>query len=91
MVSLVSVWDTTRCDDRLGVLTVVPTDGDVQLVHSTGIPTAVAGAFAKFRNHDHPYCTGVSYMQANVSTCTRATVKMHGGYLRCVDRPLWLR
>eukprot|EP00959_Pyramimonas_sp_CCMP1952_P465132 9487753-Pyramimonas_sp.AAC.1 len=73
MVSIASVLDIIRYDDGLGVLTVVPTDGDVQLVHSTDIATAMAGALATFRNHDHPYYTGVSYVSKlqHLHTCDR--------------------
>jgi hypothetical protein len=49
MVSLVSIWDTPCYDDRLGVLTVHPTDDDLQLVHTTDIITAMAGRLPSFR------------------------------------------
>ena len=41
MISLVSVWTVTRYDDTIGVLSLVETDDDVQLVHTTDIITAM--------------------------------------------------
>ena len=40
-ISLVSVWTVTRNDDTIGVLSLVETDDDVQLVHTTDIITAM--------------------------------------------------
>ena len=47
MVSLVSVWTVTCYDRTMGVLSLVETDDDVQLLHTTDIITAMVQGFCK--------------------------------------------
>eukprot|EP00959_Pyramimonas_sp_CCMP1952_P194325 4063556-Pyramimonas_sp.AAC.1 len=81
MVSLVSIWDAPRYDDRLGVLTVVPADEDLQLVHTIDIITAMAGRSSSFQNHQlygRALCKQLS--AAHTCNCGKCMVDIRDGW-----------